>query len=299
MTIMSYAVQSMEVEDKRDLRENMIRDKIRLKTSERYTWNRLRRTPPVPQWNAPHPTEAGFFLDFIKPFHKSRLCWELEAEYTTYKGGQIDADPLQRPAVVTFDTNLVEQPTLFDSLGRPITTTAGEFIEGIMERIPLIDYAVRKNLPSDPKWLQTHLGATNKEAIRLRGLNWEPHTLLLASVSAGEIVTENRTQYCEYQLKILADPRTWYIDVWNRGTVELIQIDDPNLIGKKLWIQRPIMIGRAEKRTPVEDPYPLDKQGRAIRSYLNPGENAIRPDELVKLRFQVQPAKSFRDLPLV
>lgn len=299
MSILVYARQEMEVEDKRDIRENLIRDKIKVKTSERYTWSRLRKTPPVPQWNQPHPTEAGFFLDYIKPHHRSRLCWELEAEYTAYKGGQIDPDPLQRPAVITFDASLVEQPTLFDAEGRPITTTAGEFIEGIVQRFPLVEYTVKKNLPADPKWLQTHMGATNKEPLRIRGLSWAPHTLLLATVAAGEYVTENRSVYSEYSLKILADPRTWYSDVWNLGTVELVRLNDPAAPGRGIWEQRPIMIGQGSKRTPVEAPYPLDKVGRAIRAHINPGENAVRPDELVKLRFQVQPARAFRELPLV
>lgn len=298
MTILYYATESMEVEDKRDIRENLIRERIVLRTAGRYTWDRLRLTPPIPQWGEPHPTEPGFYLEYVKPNHVSRLKWEIEAEYTPYKGGQIDPNPLQREAKITFETSLVEQPTLFDFEGRPITTTAGEFIEGIVQQVPLVDYTVVKNLGSDPDWLQTHLGAINDAPVKLRGLTWPRYTLILAAVSGGEIVTENRTKYSEYSLKILADPRTWLIDVWNRGTVELVQIDHPSLIGKKIWVQRKIIIGRGETRGPVEEPYPLDKNGRAIRGHLNPGENVIQPAELVKLRFQVQPPKPFSKLPL-
>jgi hypothetical protein len=295
--IIAYKTTSMDVQDQRDLRENKIRDKIFLKTSRRMTWSELRRMAPVPQWNQEHPREAGFYLDFIKPEHTHRLIWTLDAEYTPIKGGQIDANPLARPAVITFDSTLVDQPTLFDAEGRPIVNTAGEFITGMIAKIPLVDYTAKLNLASDPRWLQTHIGRLNKDTIKLRGLTWAPKTLLLAGVAGGEFVTENRVEYAEYTLKILADPRTWTQQVWNRGTVELFEDKAYKAVtGKVRYYQKAIKQGDPPEF--VSEPVPLTREGKLIKEWLNPGEQPADQSKLVTLEFDCQALVSFAELRL-
>ena len=298
-TITNYSTHTVDIEDKRILSDNIVRDSIKLKTSERVTWTKLRKMSPVPQWNQQHAREPGFYLDFIKPKQTSRLVWELEAEYTPYKGGQIDADPLARPAIITFSTSLVEQPTFFDADRNPIVTRAGEFITGVMEQIPLVDYAVKKNLASDPKWLQTHLGAVNSDTVTLRGLAWKPKTLLLATVSGGEITTENRSTFAEYNLSILADARTWTKEVWNQGTVELVETYAiVRGVARSVWSQKKIL--RGDPPAPVDEPWMLDDDGIALRDHLQQDPTTpIKPNRLVILKFDTQKSLPFRNvLPL-
>lgn len=297
MTIVAFKVTSMDGTDRRDARENMVRDKIWLKTSRRMTWNELRRTPPVPQWSQEHSREPGFYLDFIDPKHVTRLTWELEAQYIPIKGGQIDANPLARKPIITFDSSLVDQPTLFDAKKRPITNTAGEFITGVVEKIPIVDYTVKMNLSADPRWLQTHVGGVNKDSMRLRGLNWMPRTLLLAGVGGGEFITENRVEYAEYTLKILADPRTWTQPVWNRGTVELKEDKAYKAVyGKTRYYQVPIKTGDPPEF--VEEPVPLDKDGKVIQEWLKPGEQPADTSKLITLYFDCQKEVAFSELKL-
>lgn len=300
MSIVAYRWYETEIDDQREITENKIRNKIMIKTARRLPWSELRYIRPVPQWNDEHPNEPGFYLDFVKPVHKSRLIWELEAEYTPFKGKQKDPNPLQREAKITFDVSLVEQPTLFDWKDRPMCNTAGEFIEGISAQIPIVDYSITKNLPSDPAWLLTHLGGVNEETITLRGLKWPAKTLLLAGVSAGEIVTEDKIKYSEYKLKILADIRTWQARVWNRGTVELVEIEYTDEAGakKKKLIQVPIKTGDPPEY--VDEPVPLDEKGKAIQDYLQQDkEKPIKVDKLIPLPFDVQKLVPFKNLPLV
>ncbi len=295
-SILAFRTYKSDIDDTRD-GNNIVRDSIKLKTSDRVNWSTLRSMQPVPRWNQEHPREPGFYLDIIKPVHVSRLVWELEAEYTPIKGGQIDPDPLARPADITFTSSLIEQPTFFDHNRKAMTTTAGEFISGIIERIPIVEYSVKKNLARDPDWMLTHMGAVNSDSINLRGLTWAPKTLLISAVSGGSFVTENRSTFSEYTISISADPRTWTQEVWNRGTVELVQVEKlvfsgQSLVKKLVWVQSPIKEG--DPPEPVQDPVPLDENGRAIGDYLQKdGQQPIKTGKLIKLNFQTQKAKAF------
>lgn len=297
-TITRFRWHEMEVDDPRDVREAKIRNKIVLKTSDRVTWTDLRRMRPVPRWNDAHPKEPGFWLDFIKPTHKSRLVWELECEYTTFKGGQIDPDPIARPPVVTFQSSLVEQPTLSDRNKRPIVNRAGEFIQGIMQQIPIVEYSFTKNYAADPAWIQSHIGAVNEDTVKLRGITWKPNTLLLSAVSGGDFVEENRARYTSISGTIMADPRGWTQEVWNLGTVQLAQ-QERTIAGKKkmVWVQVPITEG--DPAEPVSQPVPLDENGIAITdAYVPDRTEPLKKQKLITLKFDVQPLRSFAELPL-
>ena len=305
VTITHYRWHEMEVDDPRDVREAKLRNKITLKTSERVNWTTLRKMSPVPQWNSQHPTEPGFYLDFIEPNHKSRLIWELECEYTVFAGGQVDPDPLSRPASVTFSASLVEEPSLFDADGRPTVNRAGEFVQGLVRQVPIVEYTFRKNYPSDPRWIQSHLGAVNSDSIKIRGIDWRPNTLLLASVAGGDFTEENRSRYTEISGTVLADPRGWTQQVWNRGTVQLKQVertfDDPTapsgIAIRRVWTQVPIVAGSPPE--PVSEPVPLDEDGRSIIEAVQPSRTEPLPKgRLITLDFNMQPRVAFSELPL-
>jgi len=299
-SIVNYAVEQTTIKDERTIADNEIVDKIKLKTSERVTWTQLRRMAPVPKWNDSHPYEPGFFLDVIRPNHVSRLVWELDAEYTIIKGGQIDANPLSRAAVITGKSSLIEQPTFLDWQGKPIVTRAGEFIPGVMQMIPTLEYTVTKNLGSDPGWLMTHIGAINSDPVRLRGLTWPAKTLMLGAVSFGEFKVEEKARYSEYTITLMGDPRKWTHELWNVGTVELYQADvHINGHFRTIWRQRPIMAGTPS--VPVESPVPLTDEGQAIVDYLDSGSGEpMKTGTLRKLYYDTQKILAFNGtLPLV
>lgn len=298
-TITKFIWHEMEVDDPRDVREAKIRNKIVLKTSDRVTWTDLRKMRPVPQWKDSHPKEPGFYLDYIKPTHKSRHIWELECEYVPFGGGQIDPDPIARPPVVTFSSSLVEQPTLRDNKGRPIVNRAGEFIQGLMVRVPIIEYRFQKNFGFDPAWILTHMGAVNSDTVKIRGLTWRPKTLLLSGIDGGEFLTENRSTYTSISGTILADRRGWTQEVWNTGTVQLVQ--QPRVIKgveKMVWVQVPITEGNPPD--PVSQPVPLDEDGVMISDAYEPSRTEpLKKQNLISLKFDLQHEEAFARLPLL
>jgi hypothetical protein len=303
-TITQFRWHEMDLDDKRDITANMIRNKIVLKTSERVTWTNLRTMQPVPRHGDEHPKEPGFYLDYIKPTHKSRHVWELETEYTPFKAGQIDPDPLARGVVITYTSSLVEQASLVDNKGRPTVNRAGEFIQGIVKQVPILEYTFVKNLAQDPRWIQTHLGAVNSDAIKLRGLLWEPKTLLLSAVQGGEITTENRSTFAPITGTIMADPRGWTQEVWNLGTVQLreetVKVPRKDLPGtelKKVWRQIPITKGNPAE--PVTEAVPIDEYGRWIPDSLDKSTTEpMKKGRLITLRFDMQDERPFTELPL-
>jgi hypothetical protein len=298
VSIVAFRWHETDITDVRNITENKIINKIELKTSERVNWTTLRLMRPVPQWSDEHPTEPGFYLDYVRPVHKKRQIWELEAEYTPFKGGQIDPNPTERGAVVTYSTSLVEQATLRDNAGRPIVNRAGEFIRGLMLQVPIVEYKFSKNLPNDPEWLQTHLGAVNSDTITLRGLKWPAKTLLLSSAEGAEFITENRTTYTPTSGTILADIRTWTQEVWNTGTVQLKQVErEMNGEKKKIYIQVPILEG--DPPEPITEPVPLDEFGVLIQEALEPSKTEpLKKQNLITLKFDLQPELPFKVLPL-
>lgn len=294
------------IEKSRDGESNRLRNTLKILTTDRVTWDWLERQNWMPKANAEHFSEPGFYLDSWKPNQIQKCYWEVELEYVPFTLGKIDANPLNRRAEITFDATLVEQATLRDANGNPICTTAGEFFTGIMQQIPIVEYTIQKNLPSDPAFLLTHIGAVNLDTLKLRGVTWKPKTLLLASLSGGAFTIENRVEFAPYTMKLMGDPRSWTQEVWNRGTVQLRKVwrtfDDPKsksgLTYKQIWIQEAIEAG--DPPEPVSDPVPLDINGRAIPEYLQKDSTQpIRPDALIKLYFETQKALPFQGvLPL-
>jgi hypothetical protein len=281
--------------------ENSVRSTIKILTSDRVSWTWLRDQRVIPKFNDEHPTEPGFFLDRYTPNHIQRCYWEIETEWTPIKAGKIDPDPAARPVDITFSTSLVEQPVNWDAKRKPICTTAGEMITGVMEQIPLVDYSLVKNYAKDPAFIQTHLGAVNEDAVKLRGIVWEPKTLLFAAVSAGSYVTENRYTSSEFRLTLVGDYRGWTQEVWNRGTLRLEkqtrtkwEVKGDKLVPKKLdvWVQVPIMSGSPAKA--ITEPVAIDKYGQEIVDHLKPDEEKpLDPSKLIVLKFDVQRAKKF------
>ena len=299
VTVTRFIWHETEYDDPRDPREAKVRNKIKVRTSQKTNWTTLRTIRPIPQWGDAHPTEPGFYLDFIEPIHKSKVYWELEAEYTVFKGVQADKNPINIPLSITYNATLAEVASLKDARGFPIVNRAGEFIEGLVRQVPIVDYTFKKNVQSDPRWIQTHLGAINSDTVRIRGLTWEPKTLLLASVSGGEFVEEASAKYCELGWTILADPLTWTQEVWNRGTVQLKEVEVEDAKGVKTMVWKQVAITEGDPPEPVSEPKPLDEDGALISDAWQPSRTEpLKKQRLITLKFDMQHLMAFSELPL-
>lgn len=236
---------------------------------------------------------SGFYWDRISPNHVKRLVWEVDCVATPFQWEQIPDDPLQRAAVITATGSVVTEPANFDWVGKPIVTTAGEWIGGVMLERGVTVYHVQKNIGSDPDFLDEYNGACNLDPVTIRGKTRRPGTLKFLNPVLGAYSVENRVRFCTLDFDLHWDPRGHWIERLNMGTLQLFEVLP------KQYLQIPILSG--EPLQPVEKPVPLDIRGQVITDALKPSSDGKPFDtsKLVKLKFQVQPLKRFNGvLPL-
>lgn len=301
MSIVKSWWSKVDGKDSREASKNFLRCTLNVITSRVYTYTQLRQLPGIPKQNSEHPDEPGFYLETVDPEKIAPgTQWRLMCEYTPFKLDDPEKSPLDRRPETTYDSSLVETPTFFDAKRRPMTTTAGEFITGIVEQIPVVDYSCKVNLPADPPWILTHMGGVNDAPVRIRGLTWPKNTLLIAGVSGGAFTVENRVKYTETTLRVLADPRGFQTKVWNRGTMRLRQLPTSSSNPKQnRYILVPITTGDPPEY--VDEPVPLDLKGQPLDDFLTSdpsGKQPIQPGKLIELTFDVQKSVSFSNLPI-
>jgi hypothetical protein len=300
MSVVKRWWSKLDGKDSREVAKNFLRCTLNVVTSRPYTYTQLRSLPGIPRQNEEHEDEPGFYLENIDPEKKDKFRWALQCEFTPFKLEENEKNPLDRSPDISYDSSLVETPTFFDVDRKPMTTTAGEFIQGIMMQIPIVDYTVKVNLPNDPPWILTHLGGVNSNPIKIRGLTWPKKTLLVAGVSGSAFTIENKVKFTEIGLRVLGDPRGFEQKVWNRGTMRLRQLPTSSANPKKnQYFMEPIKTGDPPEY--VDEPVPLDEKGAPLEDYLNPSpgdKKPIKPGKLIELTFNVQKSVNFRDLPL-
>jgi len=268
-----------------------------LAVDEAVTLAWIRNHPSTPKIGMP--AAPGYWWDSFQVSQKAKLIFELSVSASPFTFDPIPDSPLARRAEISVDSELVEEPTLFDATGKPIMNRAGEWIQGVSRERPLLTYLIEKNLARDPAWLETHLGAVNRDSVTLRGRVCPPNTLMLRRLSLGKYVTENRDRFSPCSIALHYDPLTWIRRIWNRGTIQLVKV--PRVINNQtrlVWVQARIKSGSPPQN--IEEPVPLDKRGQVIDGVLTPeNDTPVDVSKMVILDFHVQPVQNFRGvLPL-
>lgn len=253
----------------------------------------IARHPDTPKLNSEDFRHRGFWFDSISPKLVGKRQWQIDVKSSTFTFPDLPDSPTARAAKISIDSELVEQPTLFDSKGKPIMTRAGEWISGVTVERPLLTYNIVKNLPADPGWLESHLGAVNSDAVKLRGRVCAQNTLMLRRCSFSEYTTENRVWYTTCSISLHYDPLTWIRKIWNRGVIQLVQV--PRVVkgtSKLVWVQSRIKSGTPPQY--IDDPVPLDAKGQVIDGVLTPDQSTpVDVSKMVILNFNVQPIQQF------
>ncbi len=289
---LSYHVYETEQDRPSDQTQGRIRDLVRIKTSSISTWDQIYNSGFVPKHWAVHATEFGYGLNNWNPKHVKPLIWECEAEYLPIS----ELNPIKRPPRISFDGTLIEQPTFKDNKGYLTTNTAGELFTGIIKQVPIMDYSVRFNVASDEPWMQNYLGAVNSDSVRIRGLLWKPRQVLVGGITGSEPTNSNGIIYSEYSLRLMANPDGWSQEVLNRGTVELqpeYKFSRQDEAGTPINAQ--LTGNKIQVKLDVEEPVPLDLEGRRIPNWL---ASNILLSRLVTRTFHIQGELPFSKLPL-
>jgi hypothetical protein len=276
---------------------NALATKHVIVTDQPATIGWISKHPRTPKLNTEVDGHPGLYWDKVDPRQVGRLIWELDCAASPFVFDPIPESPLARPAEITVDSELLAEPTLFDYKNRPLVTKAGEFIAGVQRERPLLVYRVTKNLAQDPAWLDNYPGCVNEDPVRLRGRVRAKGTLMLRRLSLSSYVREHQYRYCTCSFELHYDPLGWIKKLWNLGTLQLVEFKDER--GRKAFRQERIMAGKP--LLPVDEPVPLDMQGRPLKSVLDPTQEIpLDATKMVVLKYDVQPLVKFTGiLPLV
>lgn len=248
--------------------------------------------PDTPKLHSEYKRHPGFYFRSINPTRRKKLVWEIAVTASRFQLPKVQDDPRNEPAKISRDSQEISEPTLFDYKNRPITTTAGEWLDGVyVERSRWI-YRVRKNVGSDPPWLDDYACAINSDAIRIRGRLLQPLTLMFRRGQMSDYDTKNGISFSVLSFELHYRPETWLQRKWNAGTVEAVQDKET-----KKYRQQPILIGFPPQR--IDRPVFLDRKGAVIAGALDPsGDTPFDTSKLHQLTIQTQKALPFRVLPL-
>lgn len=255
----------------------------------------IRRHARTPKKDTELSEFPGYWVDRISPEKTAPLIWKLQVSASKYKQPPQEDNPLNDPAEISVDFQLIDEPTLFDHKNRPIVTTAGEWIAGVMRKQCHIIYKVSKKLGADPGWMETHPAAINSDAVRIRGKLRPRHSLMMTALQMSPYETKNRISFTTAQFDLHYAPEGWIQKIWNRGTKQLVEFTTAE--NKKIWKQ--VQITTGTPAVPVDQPVPLDKSGRVIEGALTPGEKPFDISKLVVLEVQTQVDRPFQQLPLI
>lgn len=258
--------------------------------------------PGCPRQYQPHPDDPKSYVDVVSMDRVNGRLIDVTVTYSSEvdvdedkQRDNFNEDPLQRPAVVTLSSEREMRAVNLDVEGTPLQTTAGEPLTR-ERRFTLWRLNVKKNIATWPRWLLDYPNAINQDPVRIKGVTWPKHTLILDDVELGEESEENGVSFVTLSMKILYRQETWKDEFLNFGRYELV--DEKNAAGEVVPVLKEILVGTPA--APVKKPIPIDENGRAYRDADGNIKLQVDPEEITKniLEFKLTDEKSFRKLPL-
>jgi len=247
----------------------------------------------------------------------SRLVWTVNADYST--DADPEANPLRRPAKISFRAETAKKVITKDLDGRAITNVVGDYLDGVEVEESRWVLEVRKNVPRKlPRWILEYNNAINKDEPEIRGLKFPKYTLMLKGIRIPAEVKRGgkngEIEYIEISFELHYNPNGWRVRVANRGTRGLVvrklardQADKNDDVVVKLpskkdsadvWavVRAPIEVGSPPQ--PVREPVWLDDQGFPIQSLETVEAEELDLDHSVDLREVVRRiGKDFQPRP--
>jgi len=208
--------------------------------------------------------------------------WEIVVDYIAIPE---DGDnPLSRPDNVGFSGRLANAIAWRTYDGKPNVNYAGDLFNPPPEKLdPDLVITVSRNVASVPKWFIKYPGAVNSDATKIRGLTFNPYTLIMTDWNVGdEEQEENGIKFIELSFSLAFKKTTWHTYTPNRGYRELVEKSvGTNSAGKEILREFPeeIMIGEERPTEPVW----LDGDGKAYRVKDSAGNENVRMPVRTKL----------------
>lgn len=147
--------------------------------------------------------------------------WACTVHYKVYPTAR-DVSPLDIPAEISVETEVITVPTFKRVSGSLIVNTAGGLIYGVTRKVKLTHFDVEKNVGSIPAWLFDYSdNVVNEDAFTIDGLAIDPKKVLLQKVRGSKketaIVNGAPVSYRVLSFRLTHNPLGWEEKVYNRG----------------------------------------------------------------------------------
>lgn len=125
-------------------------------------------------------------------------------------------NPLQREAVITWNTYRTRKVWEKDLDEKPFTTTAGEPIihEGEVTRRVI---SIKKNVGGMNVIFAKKGDFVNRDTVVIQGITFEPDTLWMTDITLGPVDRSNGYMFFEMSFNLFHNPDTWYVYKRNAG----------------------------------------------------------------------------------
>lgn len=228
-----------------------------------------------------HPDNPGLFARNITiTNYEPYAGWQVAVGYSNES--ELRENPLDDPAVITFDDEQYQKPITKDLDGKAIVNTAGD----PYDPPPMIDdgrisVTITKNLPDIPTWWLSYKDVVNSDTFTVRGLSVSPRLAKIQRRSISDWKYRNDIRYLEVSLTIHLDEDGWNVKPLNAGFRRKFNGDERELI---------TMTNENGETEYPPAPVPLDASGIEI---VDP-----TPDNVIYGDHKAYKEKPFSVLPL-
>lgn len=175
-----------------------------------------------------HPDKASCLLRTFEPAYLAEGFQNVHVLKCRYDSEtQFDPDDSTVNALVKagFRSQDRQVPAVFDAFGMPNVNTAGDLIPGLVRLANEFVIPVTASLAAIPTYLLTLNNTLNDAAFTIRGIDFQPGTLMLKDVDISDtpdIDTETGTGFWTVTFNIVHNPDGFYELHPNRGKHELV-----------------------------------------------------------------------------
>lgn len=151
----------------------------------------------------------------------SPFAWDVTCTYSTEPLNEDEEDkpenPLDRPARITWDSEVFQKFTNRDKDGNVMVNSAGDPIEAIeVDDIRWV-ISITKNFASLPAWVLTVPNSVNSSAVNISGVSLPARTVKVGHLHIGELQVENDIPFYEVTVELSYKPGTWDEEVPDEG----------------------------------------------------------------------------------
>ena len=212
-----------------------------------------------------HPADAYAFCNRIEPetMNESPFAWVVKCGYTAKK---LDEDPLQDPAIITWNTVQYQEAAVRDKDGDAILNSAGDpYDPPVMKDKSRRTCRINKNVASVPGWFLDYEDAVNSDAFTVDDFSVGIGVAKCQKPTISEWKRRNGTDYREVSMELHFSRTGWAQFPLDCGYREKKTVDGGTVLVKIANITSPAPLDGAGHR--IINPTPSTAAYRMFETY--------------------------------